>query len=205
MLSYKKTVVIAYAHLPEVRELKDHIEKTNYRDNIRLLRWNQGLDLPNLTTSTNLIMNVGFAGMLNPNFEMEEVHLINKIAYLNDQEVVFRSEIDQICLDFSRQFHLKTASLLTSKNPIINQLLRDKLYRLTCADLVDMEAYFLYERAKKERVKFMSLKIVSDLADEEATQSVKEKTVRLSDKLGQTVINFLEFYFNGSYSSNTGL
>lgn len=204
-MSNKKTVVITYAHLPEVSELKNLTEKTNYRENIHILQWNHRFDFPSLPHSTDLIMNVGFAGMLNPNFEMEEVYLINKVARHTDDEIIFYSDLDSMAINFSYQPKIKTAALLTSKTPIVDQLVRDKLYRSTGADLVDMETYFLYERAINERINFMSLKIVSDLADENTYKSVKEKTVRLSAKLGQIAFNYLEFYFNESNSCNSGL
>lgn len=203
-MNNKKVVVLTYAHLPEVRELESLIEKTVYRDNIHLLQWNTWLELPTLPPSTDLIINVGFAGMLNPNIETEEVYAINKIAYFSDQEIVFHADIDSRAIDFSSKNKIKTAALLTSRNPVTDQLIRERLYCSTNADLVDMEAYIIYELAKKEQVTFVSFKIISDFADKNARQSVKEKTVKLSEILGQTVIIFLEYYFNGSNSCSTG-
>ncbi len=104
--------------------------------------------------SNSIIINVGIAGALSNKFKIGDWIEISKVNNLN-------------CNIVNK---LKTATLVTVNQPIVNETEAKKLD----ADLVDMEGYVVANFAKKNNLKCYILKMVSDFANENSSTDYKK-------------------------------
>ena len=72
------------------------------------------------------------------------------------------------------------------------------------ADIVDMEGHYLFEMLD-ERASFVSFKIISDNADNDAWNNVKQYGDKWSNVLGETVAEFIAYFLRGNKQKSSGL
>jgi nucleoside phosphorylase len=195
-------ITIVYAYEPEIRGLRSSLP-ANFKKNINWHRWKParlshsgGSKSDNFPLSGS-ILNVGFAGSLSSEFVIGDVVLVKKLLSLNDKKVVtLNSEFQESARGFAESRNIPTAVLLTSQNPVLDKSAKDGIKKNTQADIADMEALDIYKLAKSRKMQMISFKIISDNADEFSWNSVKQNRDYLSDKLGETIIDFLKFHFS---------
>lgn len=177
-------LAITYAYEPEVKALKRLVEASDFESRLILHRWDGKNDFGD---NIKLIVNVGFAGALNSDLALGEVVLVDEVMGADNRVVK---------LDFALQENVqqKKVRLLTRSEPVTSAVLRDQLFEDTKADIVDMEGSFLLMAAKSKSVPLVIFKVVSDMADNDAWQMVKQNSQRWSNILGETVFEYLGNY-----------
>ena len=174
---------VVYAYEPEVRVLKELVKESSWQDKISWYKW------PTFPDNADLILNVGFAGCLNPNLALGQVVLVDKIL-ADSKEPIFLN--DSQAENFCKSHNLSLTTLLTAQNPVTSILDRDELRQKTGADIVDMEGHHLYSLAKKNNMPLISLKVISDNADSDVWQTIKQNSERWSEILGKTAFELLK-------------
>jgi len=191
------SISIVYAYPLEVKGLKELASENDLQVELSWQRW------PSLPSKTEgLIFNVGFAGCLNPGLALGQVVLVNRIIAEGQEPVVLEGFNQTRAEKYCKRQNLSLATLLTVDNPLTSVTKRDELRQKTGADLVDMEGHRLYKLARERRVSFISLKIISDYADADTWQDLRQNSGRFSDILGKTAFKFLKSYENLGYYSN---
>lgn len=157
-----------------------------------------------LENSEQLVLNVGFAGALNQNLPLGQVVWVMEVVNgQTNEKVKIDSSVHNLLTEFADKESLPKVRLLTSKNPITNSSLRDELRQKTGADIVDMEGFNIFEMAEQNGLPIASFKVISDNADNDAWQMVKQSTNKWSEALGQVVFEFIKFY--ESKCNHTGI
>ncbi|HID38939.1 MAG TPA: hypothetical protein EYP36_05440 [Calditrichaeota bacterium] len=131
------------------------------------------------------LLNVGLAGALQPDTQTDQIYRVS--------EIVSGLAPTTISLPVREEFvSLPSARLITVEEAVTDRKRRDELVKRYDAQLVDMEAYALAETARWHNTEFFSLKIVSDLADEDAVETVLNKYKILCDKMAEHTLQILE-------------
>lgn len=188
-----EVISIVYAYKPEVKALKELIKKNKLQRQVRWYRWPSAPK-----KSRGLLLNVGFAGGLNPNLSLGQVVLIDKIVALDKSgldEFIIDNPEQQEAKEFAKANNLTTAGLLTVNDPVTDPLLRDELSDSTKADVVDMEGYnvlkVLLDSFPGNCPPIVSFKVVTDNADSDTWLNIKQKGELWSKILAQKVIDFI--------------
>lgn len=144
----------------------------------------------------DLILNIGMAGRLNPAIMIGSIHFINRI-YCSKESKSISLTVPSIINPQS------SVSLLTVDQPLTDPLIRDNFFKKFQAGLVDMEAYGLAQTAAIVDIPFYSIKIVSDSADENTKNDFIKDYEKLSEKLGEYVIKFLDNFLKADMRDYT--
>ena len=144
----------------------------------------------------DLILNIGMAGRLNPAIMIGSIHFINSI-YCSKGSKSISLTVPSIITPQS------SVSLLTVDQPVSDPLIRDNFFKKFQAGLVDMEAYGLAQAAAILDIPFYSIKIVSDSADENTKNDFIKDYEKLSEKLGEYVIKFLDNFLKADMRDYT--
>jgi nucleoside phosphorylase len=129
----------------------------------------------------NLIINIGTAGIVNPEIKQGEIFSVVK-NYQNGNDNIFE-------LMAIKGF--KSASLLTVDKPLRDKKLRDSYFRKYRVDLVDMEGWYCAQSATQCKADFHSIKIASDFADENTEKDFMKNYKALTEKLAVEIIPVL--------------
>jgi len=190
-------ISIVYAYPLEVKVLKELASENDLQAEICWHRW------PSLSSKTEgLIFNVGFAGCLNPGLALGQVVLVNRIMAEGEEPVLLEGFNQTLAEKYCKRYNLPLATLLTVENPLTSVTKRDELRQSTGADVVDMEGHRLYSLAKKKNIAVVSMKVISDNADSDTMQTIRQNSGRWSENLGKTAFKFLKSYENLGYYSN---
>ena len=131
---------------------------------------------------THLLLNIGTAGALVPGIAMGTVGQIRRVT---DE-----ASGQQISLnDFS--LPLPRFNLLTVHEAILDER-RKQTAAANGAQLVDMEGFSLAKIATQREIPFLSVKIVSDHADEQAREQFVQNLEQLSRSLFRNVLPLIE-------------
>ncbi len=129
------------------------------RDNVR-----QVLDVFLNRNHPDLVLNIGLAGSLKPENEPGQIFYIREVLH-ETAKIAFNLPKLVSGLD------LPAARLLTVDKAVTESGRRDRLHKKRHVELVDMEAYFLAQKCAEKGIPFCSIKIISDMANQE-TQKV---------------------------------
>lgn len=195
-------IVITYAYETEVAAFKQLVKNSLFDGKLTFHNFRKSPLI--LENSRDLILNMGFAGALDQNLALGQVVLIKQVIDAQtNQKVIIDSTAHQLAAEFATNESLPKVRLLTSKEPVTDSVLRDELRQKTGADIVDMEGFSLFEIARQGGIPIVSFKVISDNADNDAWQMVKQNTDKWSEALGQTVFEFIKYY--ESKRNNTGV
>lgn len=175
-----KPYLIFYAHEPEAEGLRRLVAESGLGSIVDLRRWRDQSD-PLLDTDAPgpaVILNVGFAGRLNPELDLGEVVLVSPRPFAPARR-------------FAEAKGIRQASLVTVASPVLDEEEGADLRRRTGADIVDMEARHLFVHAEDRRLPFISFKLVSDNADAAAWDTIRSRRGEWSQRLGAVVVQFL--------------
>lgn len=180
---------LVYAHAQEIKFLKQAAGQLSL--NLTFIPWKQLQKIQALPANIKLVINAGFAGSLNQRFLPGQVCLVTTVmAFQNGQ--LQQNKLQLTWLQESQTVtKLPLASVYTSSLPVINSKLRDQLAVKTKADLVDMEAYEIFQLVRRANIPFLAFKVVSDKANEETVTVINSKKEHYAQLLAETVIHFL--------------
>ena len=200
-------IVITYAHPLEVKGLKKKLINAGLDNKVDWLRFNtddRG-GFGSVSSDYSLILNVGFAGALNQSLALGQVVLVDRLINNEEwQETNLKSRSWHEAQRFAEANGISNSSLLTVDDPIISVQVRDKLRMKSNADIVDMEGHYLFEMLD-ERASFVSFKIISDNADNDAWNNVKQYGDKWSNVLGETVTEFIAYFLHGNKQKSSRL
>ncbi len=200
-------IVITYAHPLEVKGLKKKLINAGLDNKVDWFRFNTewGDGFESVSSDYSLILNVGFAGALNQSLALGQVVLVDRLINNEEwQETNLKSKSWHEAQRFAEASGISNSSLLTVDDPIISVQVRDKLRMKSNADIVDMEGHYLFEMLD-ERASFVSFKIVSDNADNDAWNNVKQYGDKWSNVLGETVTEFIAYFLHGNKQKSSRL
>ena len=129
----------------------------------------------------DLIINMGTAGIVNPEIKQGEIFSIVKNHQSGDDNMFELLAVEGF----------KNASLLTVDKPLTDKKLRDIYFEKYRVDLVDMEAWYCAQLANQHKTNFRSIKIASDFADENTENDFMKNYRSLTEKLAIEIIPVL--------------
>lgn len=187
-------ILITYAYPPEIKELKLLIS-ANDSWSISWLNWRPGRPLTALQSADiKLLLNVGFAGSLCGEMKPGEIVLVKEIV-VNDASSKPYSPLDcdylQTARSFASSHDLREIILFTSSAPVTDSRHKEQIIQSSKAHAVDMEAGYLLKASQDNGIPFISFKIISDHADRDAWNNIKENLHTYSKQLSAKVYEFL--------------
>ncbi len=141
---------------------------------------------------STVILNLGFAGALDPRLDWGNWVLCDKIYYLSrefSQKVPLNTEL--IALEEARRYFgdkkvpFQVGSLVTVDRVCAGEAIKEQLFKETEASVVDMEAYHLAKVASRKNVFFLSVKIVSDTVGDSVEEAIKSRGLVLSHRIAE--------------------
>lgn len=123
-----------------------------------------------------LIINAGTAGSLRNDFAIGQICRISKIVDEESGRIFWPRSADNMA-------GARQATLLTATQAILDDQRRANLAETFPADLVDMEASIIACLADSYQIPFLCLKVVSDLADQQAEDDFKNNYSRNCESL----------------------
>lgn len=185
-LASRPLIYIVYAHEPEVKALKSMVKESGLDDRVTWRRWRSNSDRLFISGSPDpdLILNIGFAGRLNPELTLGEVVAVGE--FLGERAVAGRGKPCGPTARFVTD-RIDKVSLVTTKKPVLDEGDREALRNQTGADIVDMEAGFLYGPASAAGVPFAAIKLISDGADGDARAGINRRIDEWSNRLAEQV------------------
>lgn len=124
------------------------------------------------------LINYGFCGALQADIPRFTTYLIHEIRM--PKRATISLPVEQLP-EIPNIF--PSATLLTVAEPVLEQQVRETLFRQTDSPVVDMEAYHIAEGVLSLGISPIILKMVSDMADESAVADVKRDKFILLEKL----------------------
>ncbi|MCK4447653.1 MAG: hypothetical protein KAW56_11310 [Candidatus Marinimicrobia bacterium] len=121
------------------------------------------------TNSCDIIINVGTAGALNSALNLKEILLPTSFHAFQKETlktIELSGSISALIPKLPSSW--KRGSLYTSNTPVISSYQKNNISKTSDAVAVDMEAYALAEICYKNSIPFISLKVITDIADNTA-------------------------------------
>ena len=142
-----------------------------------------------------MVFSCGIAGILDRQYDIGDV-IVSRTVWHRCGDGTRRLEAcpappDRVCNALSHAIEpcggngrAAFSAVLTSDQPVADSLLAERLYLLTGAACVEMEAAGIASLCRERGIPFLSVKIMSDFADENALWSMLRNHRRLTDRLG---------------------
>jgi len=86
----------------------------------------------------------------------------------------------------------KTGALITSPQPVVTRYQKKKLVRISQAQAVDMEAFALYQLCQEHDLPFLTLKVISDIAESLTIVKFRGSFKRVIANLNPAVLKVLK-------------
>ncbi len=119
----------------------------------------------------DLILDSGGAGALAPGLKKGQVILGNEFSFSGNKTLYFSEGVYGGRADFLNGKILQ-GRVLTVDKPVCSRTMKGKLSEQ--ADICTMESYFLAAAAMMRGIAFLSLRVITDLADSEAVRDYKK-------------------------------
>lgn len=133
------------------------------------------------TGGYDLVINAGFAGILNNDFQIFDVVLPYRYICASSGEVRELQSFSPVAKKWI------TGSIVTTARPITSEYERQSLQKRFGADIVDMESYYLADLAWRKGIPFFSIKVLTDMANSTATADCFRNLKRAREILSDTV------------------
>lgn len=196
ILEHKKTSLLIIAALKnELAPIKKYLNEFNF-DNIIIDFLISGVGKKNTlkninnyyqTTAPDFVLNVGTCGCLNSCFEIGTIVVPN--SFISDDEEKIEIDIQKM-MKSPKKYN--TATLVSSKTPIVKAKQKEELYKLTQADVVDMEAFWVAEFCQQNGIPFISLKVISDYAENLTISEFKQQLSKIASLLTKPAIDIIK-------------
>ncbi len=138
-----------------------------------------------------LVLNLGTAGSLTPEIEVGDIFVPYQIGYLTKDDMQWES-INFPLNRLQRASHWKTGALISSQKPIITRGQKDKLIAVSRAQVVDMEAFALNQLCQTHTCHFLTLKVISDIAELLTIVKFRGSFERVIHNLAPAVLKILK-------------
>lgn len=144
---------------------------------------------------TGMVFSCGIAGILDRRYDVGDVIVSHTVWHRRGEGADLLEACpappDRVCsaLPYAIEScggngRAAFGAVLTSDQPVADGLLAERLHRLTSAACVEMEAAGIASLCRARGIPFLSVKIMSDFADENALWSMLRHQRRLTDRLG---------------------
>ncbi len=216
-VAVEKTIEIVAAHPLEVTELEKRLGLPPFREvapseflhantRIRILTSGIGKDKVKSHLSSlfrkegrlGVLLNVGFAGALNPSLNCESWLLADRIQNFAGGASIRGSVLpDTVLLGEARDYFSaggncwRQGGLVTIDEVCSRGEDRELLFNRTKALAVDMEAYYVAEIAAEKGDAFLALKIISDAVGDSAENAIESRGRLLSRRIAEVLSGFL--------------
>ncbi len=211
-------ILVAAAHRMELDPFRNKLTRAGYTldedgdfyyrdeeqgDVLRLLETGIGLEksghrlaseLGTLQRPPDLIINFGTCGGIDPDVSLGDLIVVSETRREGGGSPVELSgpmtgRFREILT--AQGYTHKTGAIYSTEKAITDEVSRDNIFRSTGAQGVDMECYTLAEVCQKHDVPIVSLKYVSDNADEFTLKDFIANLDDASDRLGDVVLEFI--------------
>ncbi len=206
-------ITCVYAYKPEVLHLQKRIEKTAWSAEVSWFNWvgvNKKSDVNDFSDS-DIIVNAGFAGSLKDHLPLEKVFHVDQLIDPVSKKAVnltsARNILDSASCLSDDNYSLKIR-LLTVSRPVVEETEKNNLLDKFNADIVDLEAWNIFQLSKKSGIPFISFKLISDYANERSTAAVIANKNKLGHILGEALFGIFETLTresNGNIRNHTGI
>lgn len=209
----QNTILVVVAHLLEAKELEKKLRSEPFEitssgdflyNNSYLRLMISGVGKKKIESSLktlfksngklSTIINVGFAGALDSNIKFEEWILADHIYNFDDNKLKYDNFLahPDLLKIAHRYFNLnkvpyRVSSLVTVKKAYSEKADKEILFDKTNSSVVDMEAYFIAAAALKNKIPFISIKIVSDALFDKAEDAIRERGKNLSLQIARII------------------
>jgi len=149
------------------------------------------------TNSCDIVINVGTAGSLNSALNLKEILLPTQF-HTFQKEILRTIELSDSISALIPELPLswERGSLYTSNAQVISSYQKSNISKISDAVAVDMEAYSLAEICHKNSIPFVSLKVITDIADNTAITTFTGNLNHSIIVLKKSVKQLIECIFN---------
>ncbi len=142
--------------------------------------------IKNITTyldnkNYDFVFNIGSAGGLNPDFNIGDI--LYPVKFINKE----RNITNNIKLEIDEKYNVTPGILFTSKVPILDKIHKETIIEKYKADAVDMESFYIADLCKNHNIPFVSLKVISDLAESKSIVKFRQQLEMVIDNLYKPV------------------
>ncbi len=109
------------------------------------------------------------------------------LGIVNVKNIFLENNLKSFDISIYNNINGKNVNLLTVAKPIINNTVKDTINNQNKYDVVDMEGYFITEKAIKKKIPINIIKIISDNANDNATNSFNKNLKKCSDLFGKII------------------
>lgn len=139
----------------------------------------------------DFILNIGAVGNLNDDLKIKDIVFPSKfIAIENDSLNII--DIDPIFIN--NYDNAKWCKIFTSQKPVTNKPDKDNILQNTGACIVDMESFWIAQICNKNKINFLSIKVVSDYAENLSMSDFKKELYTNAESLVEPIKKILEVY-----------
>jgi len=216
-VAFGKTIEIVAAHPLEVSELEKRLGLAPFKEiapsefllfntRIRILISGIGKDkvkssvrsLLGKESQSSILLNVGFAGALDPNLNCASWLLVDRIQnFIKNSSIKTPFSPELALLKEAQEYFssgggsYRQGRLVTVDDVCSNREEKELLFSLTEALAVDMEAYYVAKIAAENGRAFLALKIISDEVGDSAENAIKSKGRFLSRCIAEMLSDFV--------------
>jgi len=131
------------------------------------------------------ILNVGTAGAVRTDYEPLTVFYPHTVYAEIGSEL---QKIPSINPELFRQFPTwKSGGLFSNSRPVTTSTVRQVIYQVSQADVIDMEAFAYAEFCQRRKIPFYCLKVITDRADGDTPADFKIHQAAAAQKLTENV------------------
>lgn len=131
-----------------------------------------------------IIFNMGTAGALNKTIPSGGIFLIDWIQYQNR---FIATDLGR----FKILSGMPRLSLVTVDHPVVDEQSRREILSQTSMPLVDMESFHLATVAAEQQISFLSVKVVTDFANDDALEDFSSNLEEYTENLAEEVENII--------------
>ena len=213
-------IVIAGAHHMEMDPLREKLQKQGYQTSddrnvyripegvghiLRVIETGIGLEksehqlssaLGRLTELPDLLINFGTCGGIHPDSALGDLILVTATVS-EEGEIPLESGEDTYADLLGRYLKksdipYRTGPVYSTEKAITDEVARDEIYRTSGALAVNMESYSLAKVCSNRKLPMVSIKYVSDNADEFALKDFMANLDEAAQRLGDLAVGYLD-------------
>ncbi len=142
----------------------------------------------------DFVLNIGTCGSIQNKFALGTIFIPEAFIVMID------NNIKKIEIDLRKYFpepnKYSSGKIFSSTKPVKEKEHKIKIIKHTNASAVDMESFWMLEFCKKNKIEFLSIKVVSDFAENFTFAEFKEQLKKIAVLFEKPVIQVLEMVSN---------
>ena len=140
------------------------------------------------------ILNIGTCGSMSDDYKIGDVFIPCEVINLG------KNIAETLKLNIHNYEKMpityKIGKLISSEIPIVEKTQKVELQKLSDADTVDMETFWIAEFCQQQGIAFSSIKVVSDFAENVSIKSFKKQLEKIANLLIEPVEMFIKMVEN---------